>query len=154
MMFLLLASCLAPLEPTALPPNFDYIVPQIEWIDWNCSQDDSIWTFAILTDGWTGNGNIWISSGDFTEKHRIYSTEATRDGSEDLLELELEISADWQNAQAGKSTRWRCRDQDSLSFMAIVYHPEDFSQSDCRYWGNNEWTDLEGAPDCDQPLEE
>jgi hypothetical protein len=154
MMFLLLTGCWAQLEPTALPPDFEYIDPVIETIEWNCNADESEWSFVISTIGWTGNGNIWISRDDLTEKHRIYSTEAARDGSQDLLELELAISADWQDAQSGKSTRWRCQDQDTLSFMAIVYHPEDFSESDCRFWGQDIWADIEGAPDCDQPLEE
>ena len=153
-MLWIFVGCLVPLEPTDLPPNFDYVVPQIEFIDWGCFPEESVWVFTIGTSGWTGNGNMWISSNDFIEKHRIYSIEAARDGSEDLLELELDIAADWQDAQAGKSTRWRCRDQDTLSFMAIVYHPEDFTQNDCRYWGNGNWTDMEGSPDCDQPLEE
>ena len=109
-MLVFLFSCWASLEPTTLPPNFDYTVPEIQSIEWGCLYDESKWTFRITTAGWTGNGNVWMANDDTIEKHRIYSTGAARDGSEDILELELEISADWRDAQPGKSTRWRCRD--------------------------------------------
>ncbi len=148
-------SCLPELAPTDMPPDFTFVDPEIRFIEWACDMDESTWSFYVETNGWTGNGHVWMSqNAEVTEKHILYSIGAERDGSADYLELNLSIVADWHDAKPSTSTRWRCSEQDELSFLVRVLHPEYATQSACRYWGNYIWESVPSGPECDTPLAE
>ena len=154
-MIILFFSCLNSLPPTELPPNFEFSDPEIQFIEWECNVDESSWSFSVETNGWTGNGHVWISkNGERNEKHIIYSTGAERDGSADYLSVSLDIVSNWQDAKPNASTQFRCNDIDELSFLVRVLHPEYTEQSDCRYWGTYVWDEISSGPECDTPLEE
>ena len=152
---LLFTGCSSPtLQPTKLPPNFEFTDPSITSIQWECQKEQGIWSFSIETEGWTSNGQIWLTQGgESTEKHKIFSAEAAADGSHDRLELELEIAADWREAAPGESTRWQCYEESSLSFLGLVFHPKTLENIDCRYWGAENWSEIMSSPSCAHPLE-
>ena len=154
-MILLFFSCLTSLPSTDLPPNFEFSDPEIRIIEWECNLDESTWTFSVETNGWTGNGHVWISKdGEINEKHILYSTGAERDGSADYLNLSLNIVPTWQDAKPNTTTQFRCSDIEELSFLVRVLHPEYTEQSDCRYWGAYVWNEVSSGPECNTALEE
>ena len=127
--------------------------PEINGFDKECDPETDLWTFDIYANGWTSNGHVWMSDGNSTEKHYIQSIGAAADGSDDHLSLELEVVADWRDAESGKRTQFRCQHETDLSFLATVMHPETGSITDCVKSGSLDWTLIEGAPDCDHTLE-
>jgi hypothetical protein len=93
---------------------------------------------------------------DASEAHDMLSSSAASDGSSDELELELDIVADWRDASEGSSTRWLCSDEGDLSFQISIHGSDGTDDVDCRTWGKNTsiWSDLEGAPLCDELWEQ
>jgi hypothetical protein len=124
--------------------------PEITAITWVCDAETDSWTFEMKTNAWTSNGHIWITDGSTTERHYIQSIGAPADGSADNLELILEIVADWRDAEAGKRTQFRCRDENELSLLASVMHPETGEITDCFQSNAFDWREIEGSPSCDQ----
>lgn len=151
----LLAACIAPVpgEPAADP--LDGPPPAITAVTWACDAESSRWDFSIVADAWTGGGRIWLARGDVYEEHRIRSVEAKANGSQDTLELELSIVADWRDASSGSSTRWRCTDEPSLTFQAAVFEVTGEETVDCRTWGAAPelWADLSDVQECGTQLE-
>ena len=151
---LLFACSAASLPPTDAPPLFEFSNPEITSLSMECNASDEQWVFTMEANAWTGNGQIWISkAGEINEKHRIYSKQALADGRYDLLELKLDILADWRDVQEGTSTQWHCYEQDEMTFLAVVLHPESLQATDCRYWGAQEWEDIMDSPPCEQPAD-
>ena len=124
--------------------------PAIIALEWMCDAEIDTWTFDVHANGWTANGHLWMSDGTSTEKHYIQSVGAAADGSDDHLSIELEIMADWRDAESGKSTRFRCSHEASLSFLTTIMHPETSDITDCVKSDDFDWSLIEGAPICIQ----
>ena len=124
----------------------------LSW-EWACDSELDQWTISITTDGWTSNGHVWISDTLETEKHYIQSIGAPADGSSDHLEITLDVAADWRDAQAGTSTRFRCSQEEDLHFLSTVLHPETGGITDCVKSGSLDWSAIEGAPLCEDTID-
>lgn len=156
-MILLALACAGSSGPDAGEGPFFDGAPLITDLTWGCLVEDSEWSFAITTEHWTGGGRLYMTADlTVTEEHRIRSVGAQADGSADSLELELDIVADWRDASAGSSTRWRCDDLDRLTFLAVVYTPDGDSRSDCRTWGADPmlWESTDDVEGCQTVLED
>ena len=128
--------------------------PEITALDWGCDVDAEQWSFTVDTTWWTGDGRVWMSrGGDPSERHGLGSTRAASDGSTDHLVLTLGIVADWRDAVSGSTTRFRCDDADKLSYLVLVYTRDGGDVGDCRRWGDDVWSEVDGAPGCDSVLE-
>ena len=155
-MILALLACSGSSTPAEEQGPFYDGDPEITAVQWGCDLEESVWAFEMTTAQWTGGGRIFMAAEpDLVEEHRIRSTGAAADGSTDSLSLELDIVADWRDAVGGASTRWRCDDEESLTFLATVFTADGSSRGDCRVWGADPalWdeTDIEG---CETMLEE
>ncbi len=155
---ILLLACIpypAPGDPDASP--FYDGEPAIVDIAWSCEVEAAQWLFSVEADHWTGGGKLWMTEdAAFIEEHAIRSAEAPADGSGDRLELSLDIVADWRDAVAGSSTRYRCADQDALTFQLMVSVPDGSARSDCRTWGAEPmlWSETDAVEACDTVLED
>ena len=146
--------------PADLPPAeagpFYEGTPAITALTWGCDPDESLWSFALKTEHWTGGGNIWLTR-DHTrvESHRIYSDEAAANGAWDKLLLELDVATSWDEASAGSSTGWRCVEEEDLSYLLVVYGPRGQNVADCRLWGADAagFAEDTGVPACETWLE-
>ncbi|MFT4974482.1 MAG: hypothetical protein ACI8S6_000365 [Myxococcota bacterium] len=151
-----LVGCLGA-APGSLPPDpLDGPDPSITGVRWSCDVEQALWRFTIEADAWTGGGLIWIArDATLYEEHLIRSVSAEADGSADELALELSIVADWRDASAGSSTRWRCSEEATLSFQAAIFETTGEQQTDCRRWGIAPalWDDIEAVEACAVPLE-
>ena len=144
-MILFWMACVESLEGNHSPPIFSN--PEITNFVVLCETEEEFWTFTLETNAWTGNALLWLRDEQgVQEEHPIISQGAQRDGSSDSLEIELAIVADWRDAQRGKSTRWACEEQETLSILVEVYHPKTYSPTDCLFTGP-EWPE-ESAPCC------
>ena len=156
-MILLVLACTTEQNASGQEGPFFDGAPRITALTWGCEVEDSEWRFALTTEHWTGGGRLYMTDDlTVTEEHRIRSEGAQPDGSADTLELELDIVADWRDASAGSSTRWRCDDLDRLTFLAVVYTPDGDSRSDCRVWGADPllWDGTDDVEGCQTVLED
>lgn len=154
MVVLFLSACITP-GSTPLPDPLFGKAPRISNIRWTCDAERSEWLFTIETDAWTGGGTTWIARGaERYEEHRIRSVKAAADGSSDILELELDVVADWRDASPGSSTAWRCSDAASLTFLVAIKETSGDDQTDCRTWGASPelWAAFADIPDCEVRL--
>ncbi len=103
--------------------------PVVTETELNCEDDE--WTVIVQTEGWTGNGLVWIGSNERYERHPIYSIEAADDGTTDRLRIQLTSTADWRDAQSGSLTGFYCSEKEELSVYIIVRHPQTLDISDC-----------------------
>ncbi|MDI7269006.1 MAG: hypothetical protein QME96_13540 [Myxococcota bacterium] len=127
--------------------------PAIEALSWACDPGAARWTFEARTDAWTGGGKLWVArTVDDIEKHRVYSDSAAGDGSWDCLVLDLDVVADWRDAEGGTSIRWHCSDALELSFTLQVDDPRGATTTDCRTWGADPalWAESDDVPDCEK----
>ena len=151
MIFFLLACAPTAGEGDWSPPAFQ--APSIDTFSWECIEEEDLWRFEVLTQGWTANGKLWLlDTQSHLEEHSILSIGAAADQSSDRLKLELSIVGDWRDAQKGKSTRWQCFEKENLEFLIQVFHPKDFNVTDCRYTGTS-WG-VDPLPSCDILWEE
>ncbi len=156
-MIALLLACTGGADTAAEAGPFFDGTPSITELQWGCEVEASQWRFAITTAHWTGGGRIYMArEPTVIEEHRVRSVGAEPDGSADTLELELDIVADWRDAVGGSSTRWRCDDTDTLTFLAAVYTPDGESRADCRVWGADVllWDSTEAVEGCQTVLED
>lgn len=156
MLLLLLGCTAAPTSAEDAGPFYD-AAPAITALQWSCDVEASEWSFEITTEHWTGGGRVYMARDAATlEEHRVRSVGAAADGSTDSLALELDIVADWRDASSGASTRWRCDEQDALSFLVTVLTPDGSSQADCRVWGADLllWEAVAQVDGCETILEE
>ena len=147
-MIVLFWACTTLPEGTYQPVTF----PDPQILDFNavCDAEQDSWLFTVATSAWTGNGLVWTRNPQgFEEEHPLISTGAQADGSADFLEIELTIVGDWRDAQRGKSTRWSCSDQETLSMLVEIYHPKRRTATDCLYVGEP-WPEDEAPTQCDQ----
>ena len=154
MVLLLLSACITP-GSTTLPDPLSGADPRISSVRWDCDPERSAWLFTIEADAWTGGGTAWIArDADRYEEHRIRSVKAAADGSSDILELELDVVADWRDASPGTSTAWRCADAASLTFQVAIKETSGDDQTDCRTWGASPdlWDAFAGVPACEVRL--
>ncbi|RME24545.1 MAG: hypothetical protein D6798_10965 [Deltaproteobacteria bacterium] len=141
---------------TDQPPAVEDAPPEIVGVDWGCDVDAATWSFEIETDGWTGNGYLWMASGSATwERHPVYSVEAARDGSADRLAVELDIEPDPREVVLGSSTRFLCSDRNAMAFVVEVYSADGEAVADCRWWGVADLVGADdgGLPDCGTRLD-
>ena len=103
--------------------------PVITQTEWDCDTDT--WSIIVQTDGWTGNGLVWIGDVNRYERHPIYSIEASSDGSSDRLRINLTSTADWRDAQSGTLTGFYCDEKERLSLFILIKHPQTLETSDC-----------------------
>ena len=158
----LLLAALAGCGPAGAPVGaddgpFHDGVPSITSVEWGCDADAASWTFTVETDAWTDGAWLWMARDALTsERHRIYSSLAAADGSWDTLELELDVVADWRDADESTLTRWQCIDEDALSFLLTVRTPRGDETSDCRTWGADPdvFAEVEGTEPCETVLVE
>jgi len=145
-------SCIAELEGDYQSPTFPN--PVITDFSVSCDGEEELWIFTLNTNAWTGNALLWLHDLEgHIEEHPLISQGASRDGSSDYLENELNIVGDWRDAQRGKSTRWACEEQASLSMLIEVYHPKEHTASDCLLYGM-EWPENTAPRECDQYWED
>jgi hypothetical protein len=116
--------------------------PAIAEFSLGCDADDGRWEVRILTDAWSGGAvSHWTLDGSYIEKHTISSVQILLDGSEDTLELNLSIVADWRLA-SGSNTIFHCADDVNV---VVVLNDLEGKRSDCRVLGPE--TGLFGAND-------
>jgi hypothetical protein len=130
-------------------------VPVITALTWSCDADSAKWDLAVETEGWTGGGRLWIArDADDADKHDVYSDKADADGAWDCLSLDLDVVADWRDAQSGQSTAFPCSDQDALSYLFVAYTPDASETADCRAWGadGSLWGEVGGSDPCETAL--
>lgn len=113
-------------------------VPAITDIQGDCSVDEQTWTFDVMTDAWTANGNLYLAADTlYMERHPLVSLEAAADGTSDHLQAQVTIQADWRDASPGSATAFQCNPStwDTLNFRVVVYTPGTSEVGDCRSWG-------------------
>ncbi|MEL6342584.1 MAG: hypothetical protein AAFV53_05590 [Myxococcota bacterium] len=152
---LLAIACFPPADAPVVYAPLDGPPPALTDVQWSCDAERGAWSFTLEADAWTGGGQIWMAEDDVrVEVHRIRSVEAAEDGTADRLEVDLESVADWRDAVNGSLTRWRCADEDALTFQALIFEVSGDPAADCRTWGAVPalWADISDAPDCDTLL--
>ena len=131
-------------------------VPHITDLSWSCSVDEETWSFEVLTDAWTANGNVYLAqTAAYLERHPLSSIEAAADGTSDRLVAEVDIVADWRDAAPGSGSAFACNDttEATLDFRVVVYVPGTSDEGDCRTWGPDTtvFDTFETVPTCDTP---
>ena len=116
--------------------QFEYSTPTISSLTVSC--EDQVWTIETETDGWTGNGLLWLANGDRYERHSMYSINANHDGSYDRLRSQLTVVSDWRDQQSSRSTGFECGDLTALGIFIAIRHPESFAVSDCAEYASEE----------------
>jgi len=127
--------------------------PAITSIDWSCSVEEETWSFEVTTEHWTANGDLWLATDlEYVEEHPVRSDVAAGDGSADHLVLDLDIVADWRDADAGATTAFLCSPSTlaAMSLRLVVYTPGSGEIGDCRSWGADPafFDAVEGVPAC------
>ena len=108
----------------------EFVAPSIETFAWECIEEEALWRFEVWSEGWTGNGTLWLmDSAQHLEEHPIYSIGAASDRSQDHLLLELPSVGDWRDAQKGKSTRFWCEESEELNILLKIYHPKTMNNT-------------------------
>jgi hypothetical protein len=128
-------SCSEGLQDSA-QQSFTLHSPKITEVEWVC--EDDLWTILVTTEGWTGNGTLWLGTTERYERHPLYSIQAAPDGSADLLRIRLEATPDWRDAQAGQRTGFQCVEQTRISGMLMVLDPSSLDPADCYTWVGEE----------------
>lgn len=127
--------------------------PNITDVEWGCVDD--LWTVSVTTEGWTGNGYLWLGTTERYERHPLYSIQSASDGSADLLRIKLESTSDWRDAQAGQLTGFHCIDVQKISGQIMILDPQSLDAADCyTFVGENTsvedvWGDI-NLPDCSE----
>jgi hypothetical protein len=144
-----LAAGCAPGGPVVRGPDTTAIAtghpPQIVEVAKLCDVDDGVWTFVAATDAWTDGGWVYLTTdGRYIEKFRVPSIAAARDGSGDIIRLDLPIAVDWRDDEG---TAFACGSAPAGRFQILDV---DGATSDCRYWGDPALFDQDF--DCPEPL--
>lgn len=150
MWWLLTLSCSENLRDSA-QIAFSLNTPEITEVEWSC--EENLWTILVSTNGWTGNGYLWLGSSERYERHPLYSIQAAPDASTDLLRIRLESTSDWRDAQSGQRTGFQCIEQLYISGHIMVLDPRSLEAADCyTFVGDNTsfeevWGEV-NLPDC------
>ena len=149
---LLILSCMSPLsKPQSVSSNFKDTEIESFMLECTADQNSEVWTLEVNTLGWSSGGFLWLtqqegSSGDsgndtadapsmLSERHPFYSVAAEIDGSADRLKLTLTAVADWRDAAPGSTTRWLCKDEETLTMWIQILNPSGNAIADCESWG-------------------
>ena len=116
--------------------QYEYSDPTISSVSVSC--EDRVWTVETETDGWTGNGLLWLATDERYERHSIYSISADPEGTSDRLRTQLSVVADWRDQQSSTSTGFDCGDLTTLGIFIAIRHPESFAVSDCAEYSTEE----------------
>ena len=108
--------------------------PIIQTLETECVHQS--WTINVVTEGWTGNGLLWLSNGEQNERHPLYSISAAEDSSADYLRITLETVSDWRDWQSGSYTRFGC--YDFFKIAIAIRHPETLQWSNCQIYQFND----------------
>lgn len=140
---------------TDQPGDVSDEAPSITSVSWDCDVDGGEWIFEVQTDRWSGGAYLWLAADASTwERHAVLSQEAARDGSTDLLSVDLSIVGDWRDAVSGSSTRFLCSEEPDLAFQLSVYTQDGSEVGDCRRWGQDGVLDqIDSVLDCEVWLE-
>ena len=146
----MLFGCITPIQETG-STSWEVISPIITETEWTCEDDN--WSIVVSTEGWTGNGLIWLGDSNRYERHPIYSVEAASDGSADRLRINLTATADWRDTQSGSLTGFYCEEKERLSLFITIHHPQTLETSDCvqlngEYSNPQEIWDAVNLPTC------
>lgn len=143
---LLFAGCYP--QPSAQTSTFSIAFQEAEIIAASKSCENDQWRFFVDTDAWTGNGFLIIATEDRSERHPLYSFEASEAGDSDKLRAFLSVIPNWQDFTAGSSTGWLCSQENELSIAVAVQHAVSAEVTDCVYWGDDLWGEYSSLDVC------
>jgi len=138
------------------PDDPEYPLPAITAVTVECDAERAAWSFTVDTTGWTGNGQVLLSSdGDYVERHPLDSVSAAADGSTDRLDLDLDVVSDWRDVSEGSTTAFNCATPDLLGVLRVYERTGD-EVADCRIFGEqpDRWAAWEPDTACTQAVVE
>ncbi len=117
--------------PTVTPDPLATTDPQITAATVTCDETTAEWSFQVVTDAWTGNGSLYLSTdGSYVEQDSLVSTSAASDGTSDTLTRTLGVVATWRDAVSDTSTAFGCNTPE-LAGVMTVYTRDGSAVSNC-----------------------
>ncbi|MCO4746950.1 MAG: hypothetical protein KC912_19285 [Proteobacteria bacterium] len=114
-----------------------------EFIDVSLECTGSGWLLEAETSSWTRGGMLWLDDGLRRERHSVPSVAAEVDQSGDFLRLTLDVIADSDQWQAGRTSGFLCGERPLRQVYAISF---DYEAADCRR--DPGFPEIEGVDPC------